>query len=815
MSDQAILINLTDNRCPVCEQSLVNGALRTHLHQFHQLYIFDNQARAYNDTIAECLQSLCRSPSSEEAWIVLVELAEQFQQQRADYFLANSLTTILSRLSTRRARNIVPDISGSIAEQPLRPEFVHTLSQSSERAARHLALLLMAHDPNSEAAANLDDWERLMLDRDIPSRSQIASLASLLRERGIDAKQRQRLVQAIIANRKPQRSLGILQKLEQITGPRPEIDSVKPSLQEQVSSPCPRCGIELSREQMIDHLWKEHRVLLQGQKIREPWGLMEEWFRAGNGRISSSLLRRCKQMAQVLDPEYGMTRLHRLLLSSGIASHEARRNLTADAQEQQATLCPHCYGLTTVPEPELCLPLNYYQGRLSGGGYCVELNEHQGVTTSLEMSLPDGEVHHGPGPDSQLTVHGAILVAAGPFAILALLFALELIPLSVSPAILVLLTLLLGFFASLIVWGRWQSKRPVFERVIDLAWQRFVPMVLDEEFHLSHSEFLARLAVSSHDHGSPPLRISSLARVLPFLEKQVREHPKVASHLSAVQRLLVNDAVRSENYDPVPLVAKELARCLEGKMPLAYGEALLFEWKTDWWTAGHLARLKVQICDAAFEAGYEVKYLMELGQSYPAFGAVLEIDNPTHLALLRLIWTLRRTSPWEDQAGPARDVFDVAEEPEFDELFEQFPDLLLWSMDRHFHVAVIRRGAANRDEPLELCIVSRGLAIQGVLFELIPREISYMSRKLVTQRGYEVSMEDSRFHFREEPSELLRDLDRWFRYVFRDLLTSSEQVFRWESPDRAAQLRSRGALLCRECRRPMLPRKGKIASNVD
>ena len=66
----------------------------------------------------------------------------------------------------------------------------------------------------------------------------------------------------------------------------------------------------------------------------------------------------------------------------------------------------------------------------------------------------------------------------------------------------------------------------------------------------------------------------------------------IAGPLAALRRLAGQDAV-ADGKDPVPLVVAELGDCLEGRLPLAYGEALLNDWASDWWTPGNLARLRV------------------------------------------------------------------------------------------------------------------------------------------------------------------------------------------------------------------------------
>ena len=125
-----------------------------------------------------------------------------------------------------------------------------------------------------------------------------------------------------------------------------------------------------------------------------------------------------------------------------------------------------------------------------------------------------------------------------------------------------------------------------------------------------------------------------------------------AGHLAALRRLMVEDAA-AYGADPVPLVVDQIARCFDGRLPLTYAERLLAGWSSEWWTRGNLVRLRVLLCDRAFEAGFEVRNLLDAGRTAPALGDVLRITDPAGLAGLRLLWSERPTRPW-DHCGPAQ-----------------------------------------------------------------------------------------------------------------------------------------------------------------
>src|SRR5262249_40405869 len=113
-------------------------------------------------------------------------------------------------------------------------------------------------------------------------------------------------------------------------------------------------------------------------------------------------------------------------------------------------------------------------------------------------------------------------------------------------------------------------------------------------------------------------------------------------HLAALCRLWVQMEV-DRGSDPIPLVVGLTARTFEGQLPLVFAQHLLAEWATAWWTELALARLRILLCDRAFEAGFEVQSLIDAGIHAPALGTVLGTLRPRALAALRLLWSLRPT----------------------------------------------------------------------------------------------------------------------------------------------------------------------------
>src|SRR5437764_386059 len=79
------------------------------------------------------------------------------------------------------------------------------------------------------------------------------------------------------------------------------IDALGAQLEENLRMSCPRCPAELRRPQMIQHLWDEHRLVLDGRRVREPWAVIEDWLDDCRSRPDPELLWRCRVVAQKTD----------------------------------------------------------------------------------------------------------------------------------------------------------------------------------------------------------------------------------------------------------------------------------------------------------------------------------------------------------------------------------------------------------------------------------------------------------------------------------------------------------------------------------
>jgi hypothetical protein len=398
------------------------------------------------------------------------------------------------------------------------------------------------------------------------------------------------------------------------------------------------------------------------------------------------------------------------------------------------------------------------------------------------------------------TQRGALLVLVGPLIAVAYLWAFGLLYTHLPPLLPVLVTLLLALAVYLVAKWLWRPSVSPSVRARNYAWTMLAPRLHADGYSLADSAFLAGLAHISGADGYDPLRAELLPDLVKRTENALAMGIAPPGHLAALRRLTIEDAV-ARGADPVPLLVDLLTRCFEGRFSLRFAEHLLAGWRTSWWTSVNRTRLRILLCDRAFEAGFEVRNLLDAGNQAPALGEVLGTHNVTNLAALRLLWSLRPTRPW-DRCGDPLTVFDLAADPQRASLLEQFNDLLLWQYEPEWLVAA---PGVSEPQHAEILFCVRGVLLQGILFTETPRVVEVNAR----WRSFDLIIGEQRFRSSTQLDRLALRMERWFRYAFSEFLPALPGVENWQAPDRLAILRAWGAVSCPECHLQLLPRVGR------
>jgi hypothetical protein len=753
--------------------------------------------------VEDALASLTTGRPDPEAWRVLASAATDLHGTRAIFFLASALGSALDRLSAQEREPVISAIANHLINVGVNAALAATLASDDSASAHRLALALLARWAPPLEPLLFQPAQSLLLDRRLPAEGQLALAAVLLRSVAPDDARANDFLETLIGGLGRSRSIDQLRELERRTGKHPAIDALCTRLEERLRMACPRCGVEMRRPDMIRHLWEEHRLVLAGRRVREPKGVIDEWIEAYIARPEPELLERCRTLSERLDPERGVIEINRQFLRRGIADPDARATLLQEATENHAGLCPACFAEVPVPREVEPYVISVRGGRLAAHEYSVEIKE-KGLFTVLEVRSPNELVYRGTEPRRELSLCGAVLAIVGPFLLLALLLAMVVPPfwaLKIVSAVLAAALVAYG-----LVLATWQGAVPIAERVRNYAWTLLAPRLHAHGLDITDAAFLAGLANASTGDGYPRLRADLMTSLLTRTERAVVKGQAPAGLFAPLLRLAVED--NAAGADPVPMVARQLARCFEGKLPLAVAERLLADWRADWWTKGNLARLRILLCDRAFAAGFEVRNLQDAGANSPALAEVLGTGSPHGLAALRLLWSLRASRPW-DRCGEAQTVFELAEESDHAQLLARHPDLLLFQEEPRWLVAP--DGGQGKMGPAQIIVDTGGVRLQGVEFVTTPLLIEVRAKSL----GDEMFLGSKLFRGPQPLDELAQRMERWFRFAFHEFLPLTSAAAHWEPPDRAALLKAWGPVQCPECGSRLLPRVGEVGLALD
>jgi hypothetical protein len=669
------------------------------------------------------------------------------------------------------------------------------LAAAPKIMARHLALRLAARLPPPLEPALIAVLRPLLSERRLSLNLRLKATLALLQTTGKAGPDAVALLDAYVAGLDAAEAFKQLWRLQRRTGKAPAVRELSARLDNQLGQRCPRCAERLPQPELARHVWEKHQVVLYGRGVREPWRLMDHWIAAYRLRHDPELLQRCQTLAEWLDPEQGLLRVYRLCLAGGIDHPDARQTLLDEARRRGVSLCPNCYAEVPVTSPTAIRQLTVSHGRLAAPGYHVEVSE-TGFVSRLDVELPGAVVYRGREPGRHLTRKGATVLLVGPPVLTALALAVALALWEVPPLVPVLLVLGLALLAAVIVRIRWRPRADLVDRAVNYAWTMLVPRCHRDGFSPRDSEFVAGLALLSTMHGRPAARVGILEQVLTATEKAVAAGTGSTAHLALLWRLAVEDAL-STGHDPVRWVLTQIGRCFEAKLPLTFAQHFLADWESRSWSRGNLARLRVLLCDRAFEAGLEVCDLVELGVAAPALAEVLYTLDLNCLLQLRLLWSLRPAQPWS-RCGQASLVFELAAEPHASrKRLAEWPDLLI---------------AAQ--EPSGVLLCSRGLVFRGVLFTAPPRTWVIRKKWALLGGGYELILDASRFRFPSDPHHVLDRLRSWFHYYFEEFLPRVADVYYWQSRGVMEALRAREAVVCAACQQALVGRVGEVGSLV-
>jgi hypothetical protein len=432
-----------------------------------------------------------------------------------------------------------------------------------------------------------------------------------------------------------------------------------------------------------------------------------------------------------------------------------------------------------------------------------------GLAPHLVVHTPKEVLFEGNEPGLVMTERGGSLLLIGPVVFAALLLAVGIPSLGIAP-----LWLVLPLFG-MAVGVYWYLRSAIRKRpdpnvrALKHTWSILAPTLHTPSFSLMDSSFLAGLALATATEGTVDVDKELLQHLVEKTEKAALAGTGVMRHLGAIWRLALQQRARA-GLDLGQMIAGQLQRCFEGTLSLAFVEALIADWQPDNWATGESARLRILVCERAFEAGFEVADLIEAGQDAPSLGRLVGRDVSA-LAQLRLLWSLRPRRPW-DRFGSALSVFEVADLRDAPRILAANPDLLLWAK-----VPAVRSVLDDGLESPEarIALGARGVYFQQEVLTEFPRTVEVVSKADLREGHHELVIGDRRFPFFANPEPVAAQLERWLRFYFGEFRPQVTEVGRWQAPDLAAVWRSRGSVACPDCGCILLPRVGEVGLSLE
>jgi uncharacterized C2H2 Zn-finger protein len=781
--------------CPECAAEVRSKDLEFHLRRAHQVFQFRGVRHTYVDTRDTILKAVCRPPADLAAWKSLSSLAEEKHPGEADRYMVVWLYQFMKGLGTEERGTAVATVAevlvGAGAAVRFLPLFAGPGKNASwELLGQRFALELCVALPALDAADVVARVAPILDHKELPRRLRENAALALLRSTGNATALATELLRAYVSNTSKKRGVEKLQNLEQRFGHSPAIDTVVKELDDEIRMSCPRCPAELRKKEMVGHLWDKHHLVLDGQRVREPWRVIEDWVVDYGLEKEPQVLQRCRELALKDDPQAGLARLQRLLYQRGLRDRELLNELRMQVKARKASLCPHCCAPVPIVNPPIVQPITLEPTRLTGYG-CLLMVSESGLAPSLRIESPDAILYRGREPGRWLTRWGGVFLMLPPMLVGAHYLLDQFVEHGLPGSLLWFAAVGVALLVSGILFLIWPNPRPAGERLVKAAWQRLVPEMLQENLGPREWSFLHGLVEISERVGNPSVNLDVLLECCEEASNAAGADDLARACLARLSRLCLAE-MRDSHVDPFDFVLTLAGECFKGKLPLLFLSELLENFtgkQRGNWKKSELNRLTIQLAEAAFNADVSIDDWFNLGRAYPVVSAVLNLEQRWHWVQFFALWVQRNHKPW-DAVGQALTVFELVQSPaEYDDILAYYPDVLLYI------------SKAN------LVLGTRGAWIEGVCVTAFPAGAELSVQRI--SGAHELSIGAVKIRCADNPRPHLDDIKRWLRWYFNEFLPTVVNLARplLESRHRMWQL---GKVACPDCGRPLVPCLGDL-----
>ena len=618
------------------------------------------------------------------------------------------------------------------------------------RATLDSLLARLAAAPRGRPSAVVVEILPLLADARIPAARRVEAAARVLRAVPDRPRPVLRVARAATVGLAPSRAVARLRAIQNQLVRSESLDALIEARAKRVRLACPRCAVRLSRGEMVKHLWHSHGLVLDGGKTRPA--------EAGDPAAGNP---------DAVAEAAGAAGL-RQWIARREPSPEDTATLTRLAAGRGAGLCPGCFAELEVAAAPLPPPLTIAHGRLAGDGYAVAVGGNAWVRRLAVTTPhhPTATVRRSLAPRAAATLATALVLVAT--AVLAPKFAWSLFGLAAAA--------LLYFTVRLArTWGTPDDL------LIEAAWRHLVPLAAERD---GAARVLTRLCLTSLGRGDPETRAKALIVLEARSAARADDSDGELQLLAAVSVLQTEDAAQY-GRDAVAGVADLAAQGLRGEHPADFAESVAGAYLARRRDPGDLARLRVLLVAAAFEAGLVPCDIRDLWAAAPNLRRVTAVDPPHRLGLLFGLWRSRAAKNWNG-VGEARTVFDLARRsPRASaELLARQPDLLLV----HHPPAAIEALTG----PVLVC--ARGVVLGGAVVADPDADVR------VVARGRELAFGRHRIPLAGVlPAEFATVLKAWLRYRAEVLLPFIDGYMAGGSKDVSRRVLAPFSRKCRNC----------------
>jgi hypothetical protein len=598
----------------------------------------------------------------------------------------------------------------------------------------------------------------LLADARVPPQERVAAAARVLRIIPDRPRPVLRVARALTVGLPPSRALERLRQLQNELPTSRALDALIEARERRVKMACPRCRVRLPRVEMVKHLWHEHGLSLEKRKTRDAGKRLAVLHARHTATGDTAALDRVAELA-------GAVGLRKWVAAGDTPAEEVAPLLGA-AEECGAGLCPACFAEVPAAVTPLPPPLTLAKGRLSGDGYAVGVAGNAWFRT-LAVTTPDRPKATGRrwlAPRLAATLVASLVIGVALF---------------VAPSRGWLLGGLAVAMVAYYVVLFARTPRDPGEQAVDEAWKRLAPGAAERD---DAARFLTRLCLATLGRGDPEARAKILAVVAARAAGRADDSDAELQLLAAAWVLQVEDAARF-GRDGVAGVADLAAIGFRGERSTDFAEFVVGAYLLRDRDPGDLARLRVLLVAAAFEAGLVPRDLRDLWAAAPNLRRAMAVEPSHRLGLLFGLWRTRDAKAWKSVAE-AHTVFDLARRlPRTAAgVLARFPDLMLYHRPEPVAEALVG--------PVLVC--ARGVVVGGELAADPDAEVRLAAggRELVFGR-HRIALP------RKLPDDFADTVRAWLRFRAEGLLPFIDGYL---APGSAEVARRVLGPFCRKCK---------------